>query len=192
MQAPSVDITHMLRRASSGDPAAVEQLAPIVMHELRAIADRAMKRETPGHTLQPTLLANEAFMRLVGNDAIDWSDRSHFFALAARNIRRILVDHARARSAQKRGGGPDRLARVTLDFAEGVASRSSDLDVTDVDDALTKLAALDPRQAQVVELRFFGGLTSEQTAQLLGVSKRTVDEDWAMARAWLSLELHSH
>lgn len=187
MDQPSPEqITLLLRRAASGEGEAANALAPLVMSELRAIAARALRRERPGHTLQPTALADEAFVRLVGDARISWEDRSHFFGFAASAMRRLLVDHARARACDKRGGGAQ---RVALEDAQPAAPSETSLDLLALDDALTKLEELAPRQGRIVELRYFGGLTSEQIAGVLGVSVRTVDGEWAMARAWLRTQL---
>lgn len=169
-----------------GVPGAADRLAPLVYAELHRIAEGAMRRENPGHTLQPTLLVDEAFMRLLGQNA-PWQNRAHFFALAAQTIRRILVDHARARSRAKRDHG----MRVTLgpDVAEAPAHS---LDLLALDEALTHLEALSPRQARVVELRYFGGLEIEETAAALDIAPATVKRDWTFARAFLLRELESH
>lgn len=163
-----------------GVPGAADRVASLVYEELRRIADAAMRRENRGHTLQPTLLVDEAFMRLVGQDRAPWQNRAQFFALASQTIRRILVDHARARRRLKRDHG----VRVTLseDVAES-AERS--LDLLALDDALTELEALSPRQARVVELRYFAGLEIEETAAALEISAATVKRDWTFARAFL-------
>lgn len=187
MESPhSSDVTTILRKAAGGDDAAAAELAPLVMAELRAIAARALRRERPGHTLQPTLLADEAFMKLVGQEQISWQDRSHFFGIAARSMRRLLVDHARARSREKRGGD---MERVSLENAEPAGAASSHVDLLALEDAMIRLEQLDPRQAKIVELKYFAGLTSEEIAHVLGVSIRTVDGDWAMARAWLRTQM---
>jgi RNA polymerase sigma factor (TIGR02999 family) len=180
-----MDATDTLMAHAAGDPAAADQLLPLVYRELRALAAAYMRRERPGHTLQPTALVHEAFIRLVDESRINWRGRTHFFALAARQMRRILIDSARSRNARKRGGG---LHRVTLD--EGLlTSAGPTFDVLALDEALRRLARLNDRQAQVVELRFFGGLSVEETAQFLGVSAPTVKNDWRAARAWLLREL---
>ncbi len=179
------DITRMLKQATAGEASAVNQLLPLVYDELRALAETYLKRERPDHTLQATALVHEAYVRLVKQEDVQWQNRAHFFAVAAQAIRRILVDHARGHAREKRGGDRQRLA---LD--EEVAARPGhDLDLLALDEALHKLAGLDSRQAQIVELRFFGGLGLREVAEFLGVSPRTVDGDWAMARAWLRREL---
>lgn len=174
-----------LSAREAGDPAATERLFALVYDELRGLAANLMRRERSGHTLQPTALVHEAYLKLVDQTRIQWEDRAHFFGIAARAMRQILVDHSRRHRAEKRGGG---LERVTLED-DAAAAASSAFEVLDLDDALTRLAALDPRAARVVELRVFGGLTHDETAKLLGVSRRTVDGDWSMGRMWLAREL---
>ncbi|MCW5756780.1 MAG: sigma-70 family RNA polymerase sigma factor [Phycisphaeraceae bacterium] len=191
MQDPmtATSVTMLLQQAGSGgDREAGERLAPLVLAELRKIAERAMARERKDHTLQPTLLADEAFMKLVGQDNIDWQSRTQFYAYAAIAIRRILVDHARAHGAGKRGGGHDRIAMESMDQL-GDTDGPRPIDVLDLDEALESLATLDQRQARIVELKFFGGMSIEQIAHVMGVSPRTVNGDWAMARAWLKARL---
>ncbi len=161
------------------------QLMALVYDELRVLASEYMRRERPGHTLQPTALVNEAFLRLARLDRMKWKDKAHFQAAAAGVIRRVLVDHARARNAAKRGGGR---GRVTLSGLEGVPGAST-MDLLALDEALARLAKLDARKARIVELRFFGGLTIEQTARSLGVGTTAVEDDWAFARPWLRREL---
>lgn len=157
----------------------------MVYDELRALAESCLQRERHGHTLQATALVHEAYLRLIKQEEVEWRNRAHFFAIAAQAIRRILVDHARGRQRAKRGGDRE---RVTLD--EDVAiTPDRDLDVVELDEALEKLAQLNQRQARIVELRFFGGLALREVAEVLGVSPRTVDGDWCMARAWLRREL---
>jgi RNA polymerase sigma factor (TIGR02999 family) len=174
-----------LREAGANRQAATERLAELLYPELRGIAARLMRRERDGHTLQPTAVVNEAFLRLVDQASIDWQDRAHFLGIAARVMRRILVDHARRRGAAKRGSGG---SHVTLD--EALAGRQdTTLSLLLLDDVLTRLAAIDPRGAEVAELRIFGGLTVRETAEQLGMSTRTVNNDWAMARLWLAREL---
>lgn len=175
------DVTLWLKKAGDGDDSAVNRLMPLVYDELRALAESYLKQERPGHTLQATALVHDAYVRLVKQEDVEWKNRAHFFAVAAQAIRRILVDHARGRKRQKRGG--DR-QRVRLD--ENVALvKSPDVDLLSLDEAMVQLAKLDPRQAQIVELRFFGGLSINEVASYLDVSPRTVDGDWSMARAWL-------
>jgi RNA polymerase sigma factor (TIGR02999 family) len=175
-----LDVTAILHELEAGERDAADRLARAVYDELHRIAQAAMHRENSGHTLQPTLLVNEAFMRMIGQRDVSWQNRAHFFAMAAQTIRRILVDHARARRRVKRDHG----VRVTLNEAVAEASVRS-LDLIALDDALNKLDALSPRQARVVELRFFGGLEVEQTALALDISPATVKRDWIFARAML-------
>lgn len=177
-------MTELLRAWSHGNDAALEQLIPIVHLELRRLARRQMRRERNGHTLQTTALVNEVYLRLVDANRVRWQDRAHFFALSARLMRRILVDHARARRYLKRGGNA---IRVTLNPAMALTKDRADL--VALDDALTTLAAFDPRKSRVVELRFFGGLSVAETAEALAVSPETVMRDWRLAKAWLHKEL---
>jgi RNA polymerase sigma factor (TIGR02999 family) len=179
------DITELLLAMSDGDAAAFNELVPLVHVELRRLARRQMRRERDGHTLQTTALVNEAYMRLIDLSRASFHGRSHFFAMSARIMRRILVDHARSRGYSKRGGG----ARLTtIDDATAVAV-SKPADLVALDEALATLAASDPRKANVVELRFFGGMTTDETAAVLGVSAETVKRDWRIAKAWLRREL---
>lgn len=178
-------ITAILDEVTRGIPGAADRLARAVSGELHRIAERAMRREPDGHTLQPTELVDEAFVRLVGQHAVQWRNRSQFFAVAAQVIRRILVDHARQRRRVKRDHG----VRVTLDEQVGGAVPPPSLDLIALDDALVQLDTLAPRQARVVELRFFGGLEVDETAEALGVSVATVKRDWSFARAFLLREL---
>ena len=181
VEASACDISRLLRAWSEGDEAAREQLLPLVYDELRRRAARYLRRERPGHTLQPTALVHEAYLRLIKQRGVSWQNRAQFFALASQMMRRILVDHARARRAAKR---PARALQVTLaDAALPTARRS--LDLVALDGALDELAAADPRPARIVELRFFGGLTREEIADGLGVSVPTVTRDWRFAKAWL-------
>ena len=177
--------TELLLAWGRGDGAAFEQLVPLVHGELHRVARRHMGRERAGHTLQPTALVNEVFLRLIEINRVQWQSRAHFFAMAGRLMRRILVDFARARGNQKRGGG---VRKVTLDEALVVAPERS-LDLIAVDQALQRLGALDMRKGQVVELRFFGGLTLEETAEVLGVSTDTVKRDWRVAKLFLLREI---
>jgi len=177
----SQQITHLLLAWGNGDEAALDQLMPLVYNELRKVAARHLRRQRPNHTLQTTDLVNEAYMRLIDSSQVRWQNRAHFFAVSAQLMRRILVDFARERQNLKRGGGAQ---QVSLD--EGlvvVPERGADL--LALDEALTRLAALNVRQAQVVELRYFGGLNEEETAEALKVSLRTVQRDWNLARLWL-------
>ena len=181
----SQNITHLLKEWSDGDERALDKLTPLVYEELRWQASRYLRRERRGHSLQTTALINEAFLRLIDARDIHWQDRAHFFAIAANLMRRVLVDHARRRDAEKRGGSP---LRLTLD--EGLAvAKETDVDLLAIDEALDRLAQIDPQQARVVELRFFSGLTVDETAAALGVSPKTVKRDWSVARAWLRREI---
>jgi RNA polymerase sigma factor (TIGR02999 family) len=178
------EVTRLLEQLSAGEPGAAERLAPAVYAELRALAQAAMRRERDGHTWQPTELVHEAYMRLVGTPQPAWAGRRHFFGVAARVMRRLLVEHARARGRTKRDGG----LRVPLDDAFPAAGVPP-LDLVALDDALTRLAAVGERQARVVELRVFGGMTLEETADVLDVSLATAKRDWTFARAFLRLAL---
>jgi len=173
--------------SDSGDREALDKLIPIVCEELRRQAARYLQRERPGHTLQTTALVHEAYVRLIDQAGVRWQNRAHFFGIAAEMMRRILVDHARKRRATKRGG--DAL-KLTLNEALN-ASGERNLDLIAVDEALTKLAAVDQQQAWVVELRFFGGLNVEETAEVLSISARTVKRDWSVAKAWIRRELRA-
>lgn len=175
------DVTELLQAWSNGDAGAFDRLTPIVYDELRGRAAAALRRERRGHTLEPTALVHEAYLRLVDQRRIVWQNRAQFFGVAAEMMRRILVDRARARRSAKRGGG---WSRVTLDPAMAV-SHPLDVDVLDLDAALSRLATFDARKSRVSELRFFGGLTLEETAEVIGVSPATVERDWQVARAWL-------
>ena len=183
----SPDVTGLLHAWREGDDAALGRLLPVVEGELRQIARRCMRGERAGHSLQATALVNEAYMRLVDTRRVRWQDRSHFLAMSARLMRRILVDHARAHGYRKRGGGAQ---RVTLVDALG-GSDERPRDLVALDDALEALARKYERKARVVELRFFGGLTVPETAHVLGVSEDTVLRDWKLAKAWLLRELRS-
>jgi RNA polymerase sigma factor (TIGR02999 family) len=177
----SEDITALLVAWNRGDRDAFDALVPHVYGELHRLARRALRRERPGHSLQTTALVNEAYVRLIDVGRVRWQDRAHFFAMSAEIMRRILVDFARARQRAKRGGGAQ---RVTLD--EGVAvAGERDVDLVALDEALDRLAAEDPRKGRVVELRFFGGLSVEETAEVLGVAPITVMREWRTARIWL-------
>jgi RNA polymerase sigma-70 factor (ECF subfamily) len=178
------EVTRLLQAWKGGDREALERLIPLVYSDLHRMAQRHLGREGAGHTLQPTAIVNEFYLRLVGGKGASWQNRAHFFAAAAQSMRRILVDHARARKAKKRGGQG---AADLLDTAVMVEPRS--VDVIAVDDALEKLAALDAQQARVVELRFFAGLTEDETAAALGISTATVHRKWLSAKAYLHREL---
>jgi RNA polymerase sigma factor (TIGR02999 family) len=173
-------VTQLLLAWSGGAREALDELTPLVYDELRRLAGAYLRRERRGHTLQTSALVHEAFLRMI-DQRVAWQNRAHFFGIAAQLMRRILVDHARSRDASKRGGGETHLA---LDEAE-----AQDADVIALDDALNSLAAFDPRQSRIVELRYFGGLTIEETAEALGVSHATVEREWSLARAWLRREL---
>lgn len=175
------EATRILSRATSGDARASDALVPLVYQELRRLAQKYMLGERPGHTLQATALVNEAYLRLVDASAVSWQGRTHFLALAAREMRRVLLDHARCHGRLKRGGGR---VRVSLDAVAGAVG-AEPIDTLDLESSLVELARLDERQAQVVTLRFFGNLTVEEVAEALGVSTTTVEKDWRMARAWL-------
>ena len=177
----SAQTTQILTDLANGDRSAADRLMPLVYDELHALAERYMRRERPGHTLQPTALTHEAYFRLIDQSRVDWKSRAHFFGVAAEMIRRILVDHARKRAAAKRGGGAGKVeASEAAD-----PSQESPVDLLALDEALQELRQLNERQSEVVDLRFFGGLSVEETAHVLGVSPRTVKGDWHVARAWL-------
>jgi len=181
------DVTGLLKSWARGDPAAFDRLVPLVHDQLQRLAHQSMRREHAGHTLQTTALVNEAYLRLVDARSVQWQDRAHFFAISATVMRRILVDFARARQAAKRQAillrAPDDVDRVAA------PASLPDPEVVALDDALQSLAAFDPRGARVVELRYFGGLSVEESAEVLGVSPKTIKRDWAAARAWLLGEL---
>jgi RNA polymerase sigma-70 factor (ECF subfamily) len=183
--AMSQEITQLLLAWTQGDRQALNRLMPLVHGELHRLAHRYMAGERPGHPLQTSALVNEAYLRLIDTSRVRWQNRAHFFAVSAQLMRRILVDVARGRAKLKRGGGA---IQVSLDHAMGM-SREPGPDVIALDDALTMLAAFDQRKSQVVELRFFGGLSVDETAEVLGVSAMTVMRDWALAKAWLLREL---
>jgi len=179
------NITHLLKEWSEGDQEALDELTPLVYEELRKQAARYLRKERPNHSLQATALINEAFLRLIDVKDVQWQNRAHFFAIAANLMRRILVDHARRRDAEKRGG-----SQVCLTLDEGLAwANEPDVDLLAIDEALDRLAIIDEQQARIVELRFFSGLTVEETATALGVSPKTVKRDWSVARAWLKREI---
>ncbi|MGD8375207.1 MAG: sigma-70 family RNA polymerase sigma factor [Acidobacteriota bacterium] len=183
-EAPGQEITRLLARWRGGDAEALDRLFPLVYGPLREIAARQMRVERPGHTLQPTALVNEAYLRLVRRDGAVVEDRAQFLAVAAQAIRRILVDHAREKGRLKRGGG-----RLRVTLSEEVAADARDLDLVALDEALERLGEQDPENQQVVELRFFGGLSEKEVATVLGLSERTVRRRWTYARAWLFREL---
>ena len=186
MMTPSPhEITQLLIAWSNGDRSALEKLTPLVHAELYRLARHYMSHESPGHTLQATALVNEAYLRLIDWKNVHWQNRAHFFGVSARLMRHILVDYARSRKYQKRGGGA---IQVSLDEA-AVISKEGVADFIALDDALTSLAEIDPRKSQVVELRFFGGLSVDETAEVLKISPRTVMREWSLAQAWLYREL---
>jgi len=181
MTLPANDVTQLLVAWGNGDENARDQLMPLVYTELHRLAHRHIKKERPGHTLQTSALVNEAFVRLVDQRDVNWQSRSHFFGIAAQMMRRILVDYARSRGYAKRGGNAQ---RVSLN-EEMMITLQRSADVISVDEALTELATIDERKSRVVELKFFGGLSIEETAEVLGVSPGTVMRDWTLAKAWL-------
>ena len=181
------DVTKILVAIERGDRHAASQLLPLVYDELKRLAAARMQRESPDNTLQPTALVHEAYLRLVHKgDELQWDSRGHFFAAAAESMRRILIDHARRRNSIKRGGG---LARYEIREGDAVTNSFNDLELMALDDALEKLAAVDPQLVRLVELRFFTGLTIDQTAKILDCSARTAKRNWAYARAWLRREM---
>jgi RNA polymerase sigma-70 factor, ECF subfamily len=181
------EVTQLLARLRQGDRAAEEKLVPLIYGELRRLAGNHFRGERPGHTLQPTALVHEAYLRLSNLKEIDWQSSGHFFAIAAQMMRRILIDHARSQGSKKRGGGwhAVELETVSIGSAEPLDHLLA------LDEALERLSRLDHRQARVVELKFFGGLTEEQAAIALGISTRTVKRDWRLAKAWLYQELNT-
>lgn len=187
MSSEEANITVLLQRLGAGDREAEAELLPLVYDQLHRIAEQRFRAERNGGTLEPTVLVNELYLRIIHNTSIQWENRGHFYAVAARTIRRILVDHARAANAQKR---PSPRQRVEI---EDVLVYSDDRshEILMIDEALAKLKTWDARQAEIVELRFFAGLSAEETARALGISDRTVKRDWLMARAWLSALLNS-
>lgn len=178
------DVTALLRAWSEGDRGALDRLLPAVYQELHRQAQRAMRAQPPGHTLQTTALVHEAYLRLVSRDGPEWNGRAHFFGVAARAMRSVLVDHARARGAAKRGGGGQQVTLTNLEDTEGRG-----MDVLELDGALERLAGLDPRKGRLVELRYFAGLSIEEAAGTLGISPATAKREWRLARAWLRREL---
>ena len=182
MQPPSPsEVTRLLKAWGSGNTAALDQLMPIVYNELRAVAAHYLRRERPDHTLQPTALVNEAYLRLIDQKQVEWQNRAHFVGVAAQMMRRILVDHAKGTHRAKRGGGA---RKVALDEAMAFSAERAE-DLVELDAALTALAAFDERKSRVVELRYFGGLSVEETAEVLKISEVTVARDWKLAKAWL-------
>lgn len=191
MPASSAEITRLLKAWRQGEAGALDRLTPLVYEQLRRMARNYVRKERPGHTLQATALVNEAFLRLVDAREVNWNDRVHFFAVCARTMRRILVDAARSRAAFKRGGGAGRADHTTAIDFDRLPTGTSDTSaqVCALDEALNVLARIDPRRAQVIELRFFGGLTVEETGEVLQISPQSVMRDWKLARAWLAREL---
>jgi RNA polymerase sigma-70 factor (ECF subfamily) len=183
---PSPEVTSLLGRAQGGDRGATDELFPLVYEELRRLADRFLSGESANETMQPTALVHEAYLRLVGPTASSWENRAHFFGAAARAIRRILIDRARARRRLRRGEGRRPVPLEDLDVAGVDVPR---LDLLALDEALVSLASVDPQKSRVVELRFFGGLSEEETAEALGLSASTVTREWRFARIWLHREL---
>ena len=187
MEKEKQEISVILKDWSGGNRASADVLLALVYDELRKIASQYLRKERSGHTLQPTALVHEAYIKLIDISDINWQDRAHFFAVSANVMRHILVDHARARLSEKRGGSAQ---RIELDDAISFSGKP-DVDVLAVDEALTMLAEFDPQQSRIVELRFFGGLTIEETAHVVGISPATVKREWAMAKAWLHRSLQS-
>lgn len=179
------EVTQLLKRAQNGDRESLDRLLPLIYDELRRVAANQLQRERAGHTLQATALVHEAYLRLLEQREVDWQNRAHFFSIAAEMMRRILVNYAVQRNAQKRGDGA---ARLSLDEAISF-SDEKDFDLVTLDEALKQLTEYDAQQARIVELRFFGGLTIEETAEVLGISDSTVKREWRMAKAWLKAQL---
>src|SRR5262245_48615047 len=182
---PSATVTELLIKWRNGDEAALNELLPQVYGQLRRLANYYLQQERPDHTLQPTALVHEAYLRLMGEKQIDWQNRAHFLGIASVRMRQILVEHARGRQAAKRGGGE---LRLSLGKADRLAEKRN-VNLLALDDALRRLEALDPQKSRIVELRYFGGLTIEETAEALRISPATVKRDWSMARAWLRSEI---
>lgn len=182
------EVTEWLLRWTAGEPEALDRLLPLVYEECRRVASRQLRAERPDHTLNPTALVHEMYIRLVDQQRANWQNRAQFFGVVARTMRRVLVDHARARQARKRGGGR---TLVSIGDAHDPPDQSVTTDIQAIDEALSRLARLDPEQERIVELRFFAGLTVEETAHVLGRSARTVKREWALARAWLFRELQA-
>jgi len=184
-EGPPDEITRLLADWSQGDKTALDKLTPLIYEELRRLAHHYMSRERPGHTLQTTALVNEAYVRLINRKDVHWQNRAHFFAIAAQLMRTILVDHARQHGYAKRGGGA---RKISLDEV-AIVSHDRSEEVVELDEALTRLTGFDPLQGRIVELRFFGGLTIKQTAEVLDLSPATIKREWHTARAWLFREL---
>jgi RNA polymerase sigma factor (TIGR02999 family) len=185
MERASAEVTRLLQDWTNGETQALDRLVPQIQRELRKLAASYLRKERPDHTLQPTALVNEAFLKLIDQRAVRWQNRAHFFGIAAQAMRRILVDHARAHAAGKRGDG---VRALPLDEAMMIGG-AIDIDLLALDEALTRLAVIDPQQSRIVELRFFGGLTMEETAEVLHISSATVGREWRMAKAWLFAEI---
>ena len=180
-----IGVTQLLMKWSEGDQTALDQLIPLIYDELHRLAERHLRHERAGHTLQATALVNEAYLRLVDERGVSWQNRAHFYAIAARRMRHILVEHARGRDAAKRGGGQYKLS---LSKVDRITPRE-DVNLLALDEALQRLAEIDPQKSRIVELRYFGGLTVEETAEVMGISPATVKREWSMARAWLRREI---
>jgi RNA polymerase sigma factor (TIGR02999 family) len=188
MAAKPNDITQLLLKWSEGSAAALEDLIPLISPELRRLARKYMQRENPAHTLQTSALINEAYVRLISQQGVEWQNRSHFFAVASQVMRHILIDHARKHQVVKRGGG---LLRVSLDET-AVASHERASEFVALDEALTKLALVDSRKSRIVEMRFFGGLTVDEIAEVMKLSPITIKREWRAAKAWLHFEITKH
>jgi RNA polymerase sigma-70 factor, ECF subfamily len=188
MQESSGDVTLLLAEMKRGNSDALPKLIPLVYNELRRLAAHFLHQEREGHTLQPTALVHEAYLRLAGQTRANWQNRAQFMAVAAQVMRRILVDYARQRVTTKRGGGE---VPLNLDFVEAAGGIEQSEELLAVDEALERLTTIDPQQARVVEMRYFGGLTVEETAEAMDIAPRTVKREWAMAKAWLRLEISS-
>jgi RNA polymerase sigma factor (TIGR02999 family) len=185
MSSSEEEVTALLRRWRDGDEAALNKLTPLVYDELHRLAHKYIRRERPGHTLQTTALVNEAYVRLVDQNSVDWQNRAHFFGVAAQVMRHILVDYARQQTAVKRGGGAE---RFNLDEGS-IVSKESAAELVALDEALKALSHLYPRRSKVVELRYFGGLNNKEASEILNVSETTIERDWRFARAWLFREM---
>lgn len=187
MKASQSEITQLLIRWSGGDKGALDELVPLIYDEVRRLANYYLSRQRPGHTLQATALVNEAFIKLIDMKNVNWQNRAHFFAVAAKIMRNILIDHARSHQRIKRGGGQP----ITLDDVAVIAQEQAS-ELIALDEALKSLASIDLRKSEIVELRFFGGLTIDETAEVLKVSTPTIQREWRMAKAWLYRELNSY
>jgi len=180
------DVTRLLNKAQNGDKESLDKLLPLIYDELRRVAANQLRAERENHTLQATALVHEAYLRLLEQQEVDWQNRAHFFSIAAEMMRRILVNYAVQRNAKKRGDG---VTRISLDDAISFSNGETDLDLVSLDAALKRLAEFDENQARIVELRFFGGLTIEEVAEVLDISESTVKREWKMAKAWLKTQL---